>query len=325
MTLRRETPPLSVAPMMRRTDRHFRYFMRLLTRETLLYTEMIVAQAILRGDREHLLDYSEAEHPIALQVGGSRPDRMAECARIAETWGYDEININVGCPSARVQKGDIGVCLMGEPETVAACVEAMREACELPVTVKHRIGFDERDSFGEMVEFVRRVADAGCRRFTVHARKAWLEGLSPADNRNVPPLRYDDIYRLQREFPGLDVEINGGIESLEAVESHLECVEAAMIGRAAYDRPYLFAEADRRIFRVDREPPTRREVARQMADYAEWWLSEGGKLSHIVHHIMQLYSHQPGAGAWREYLGEHAGADDPEVILEAAKRAEARR
>jgi tRNA-dihydrouridine synthase A len=311
--------------MMRRTDRHFRYFMRLLTRETLLYSEMVVDQAILKGDREHLIGYSEAEHPLVLQVGGSDPDDMAECARIAEDWGYDEININVGCPSSRVQKGDIGVCLMGEPETVAGCVEAMRQASELPVTVKHRIGFDERDSFGEMAEFVRTVAEAGCRRFTIHARKAWLDGLSPADNRNVPPLRYEDIYRLKEEFPPLDIEINGGVESLDEVEAHLEHVDAAMIGRAAYNRPYLFAEADRRIFGVDHDPPSRLEVAREMADYAEWWLSEGGKLSHIAHHIMQLYSHQHGAGAWREHLGEHAGENDPAVIVEAAERAEQRR
>lgn len=309
--------------MMRRTDRHFRYFIRQLTERTLLYSEMIVAEAILRGDREHLLGFSEEERPLVLQIGGANPDKMAEAARIGEQWGYDEVNINVGCPSARVQDGEFGVCLMGEPETVAESVTAMREACDLPVTVKHRIGFDDRDSFAEMAEFVRTVAEAGCYRFTVHARKAWLDGLSPADNRNVPPLRYEDVYRLQKEFPVLDIEINGGIDSLDEVEQHLESVEAAMIGRAAYDRPYLFAEADRRIFGDDAfEPPARMEVARTMAEYAEWWLSEGGKLSHIAHHLMQLYSHQRGAGRWREYLGEHAGEDDPQVIVEAAERAE---
>ena len=318
---RGQTPPLSVAPMMQHTDRHFRFFLRQLTRRTLLYTEMIVSQAIIHGDRERLLGYSELEHPLALQVGGSDPQQMAECARIAEAWDYDEININVGCPSSRVQEGNFGVCLMGEPETVAECVAAMRQSCELPVTVKQRIGFDERDRFSDMAEFVRTVADAGCRRFTVHARKAWLEGLSPEDNRNVPPLRYEDVYRLKREFPTLDIEINGGVESLDAAEEHLKEVDAVMIGRASYDRPYIFAEADSRIFGDDREVPDRLEVAEAMADYAEWWLSQGGKLAHITHHIMQLYSHQPGAGTWRRYLGERSGEDRPEIIVEAAKRA----
>ena len=318
------TPPLSVAPMMQRTDRHFRYFIRLLTERTLLYTEMIVAKAIIHGNRERLLGFSDSEHPLALQVGGDEPDEMAECARIAEEWGYDEVNINIGCPSQRVQQGNFGVCLMAEPELVASCVEAMREACNIPVTVKHRIGFDDRDRFADMAEFVGVVAEAGCRRFTVHARKAWLDGLSPSENRNVPPLRYQEIYRLKREFPGLDIEINGGIETLDQVEAHLEHVDAAMIGRAAYDRPYLFADADTRIFGHDRDPPSRLEVAEKMADYAEWWLSQGGKLSHITHHIMQLYSHQRGAGAWRQHLGEHAGSNDPTLILEAAHRAEAR-
>lgn len=309
--------------MMQRTDRHFRFFLRLLTRRTLLYTEMIVADAILHGCREHLLEFSEREHPLALQVGGADPSSMSECAEIAEDWGYDEININVGCPSARVQKGDFGVCLMAKPELVARCVARMREAADLPVTVKHRIGFDEHDSYDQMANFVGTVADAGCRRFTIHARKAWLDGLSPADNRNVPPMRYEDVYRLKREFPELDIEINGEIETFEEISGHLERVDAVMIGRAAYDRPYRLARADRRIFGADRNPPPRREVAERMAEYAEWWIEKkGGKLSHITHHIMQLYSHRRGAGAWRRYLGEHSNSDDPDVIRRAADRAE---
>jgi len=318
------TPPFSVAPMMQRTDRHFRYFLRLLTERTLLYSEMIVADALLNGAREHLLDFSETEHPIALQVGGSDPEKMARCARIAEDWGYDEININVGCPSSRVQKGDIGVCLMADPEQVAQCVSSMRAAADLPVTVKHRIGFDDRDRYVDMARFVETVADAGCPRFTVHARKAWLDGLSPTDNRNVPPLRYEDVYRLSREFPRVDIELNGGIETLDDIRTHLENVDAVMVGRAAYHRPYRLGHIDREIFGVDRDPPSRRQIAERMADYAEWWIEEkGGKLSHITHHIMQLYSHRRGAGEWRSYLGEHTDSDDPEVIREAAARAEA--
>jgi tRNA-dihydrouridine synthase A len=199
----------------------------------------------------------------------------------------------------------------------------MRGACSLPVTVKHRIGFDEVDAYEDMARFVDIVAGAGCRRFTVHARKAWLDGLSPKDNRNVPPLRYEDVYRLKEDFPDLDVEINGGIDTLDEVDEHLDHVDAAMLGRAAYDRPYIFAEADHRIFgEPETEPPPRREVAAEMADYAEGYLADGGKLSHIVHHIMQLYSHSRGAGAWRSYLGQNAGEDDPEVIREAMRKAE---
>lgn len=318
-----ETPPLSVAPMMERTDRHFRYFIRQLTRRTLLYTEMIVADAILHGNREHLLAYSEIEHPLVLQVGGSDPDKMAECAAIAEDWGYDEININVCCPSSRVQEGEFGVCLMAEPEVVARCVAAMRDAAGLAVSVKHRIGFDDRDSYEQLAAFVETVADAGCRRFTVHARKAWLDGLSPKDNRNVPPLRHEDVYRLDREFPELTFELNGGVETFDEMHEHLEHVDAVMIGRAAYDRPYRLAGADREFFGVDRDAPSRREVAAEMANYAEWWIEEkSGKLSHIAHHIMQLYSHRRGASEWRSYLGEHAGSNDPDVIREAAERAD---
>jgi len=318
-----ETPPLSVAPMMERTDRHFRYFMRQLTRRTLLYTEMIVADAILRSDREHLLAYSDIEHPLVLQVGGSEPEKLAECAAVAETWGYDEININVCCPSSRVQEGEFGVCLMADPATVARCVAAAREAANLPVSVKHRIGFDERDSYDQLAHFVGTVADAGCHRCTVHARKAWLDGLSPKDNRNVPPLRYEDVYRLAREFPDVDIELNGGVETFDEMRDHLERVDAVMIGRAAYDRPYRLVRADRELFGEPSDVPSRREVAERMAEYAAWWIEKkGGKLSHIAHHIMHLYSHRRGAGEWRSYLGEYSDSDDPDVIREAADRAE---
>lgn len=317
-------PVLSVAPMMQRTDRHFRYFMRLLTRHTLLYTEMVVAKAIVHGNSERLLAFDAAEHPVALQIGGDDPETMAQAARAGEAAGYDEININVGCPSSRVQDGNFGVCLMGEPERVARLVEAMKGACELPVTVKHRIGFDDRDSYEEMADFVDTVSAAGCSHFTVHARKAWLDGLSPTDNRNVPPIRYQDVYRLQEEFPDLTIELNGHIETLDDIESHLEHVDACMVGRAAYERPYRFAEADARLFGDDHPIPSRAEVARQMADYAERWMSNGGRLQQVTSHLINLYSHRRGAGVWRRHLSEHDHLDEsgPELIVEAMRRAE---
>jgi tRNA-dihydrouridine synthase A len=317
-------PVLSVAPMMQRTDRHFRYFMRLLTRHTLLYTEMVVAKAIVHGDAERLLAFNEAEHPVALQVGGDDPETMAEAARAGEAAGYDEININVGCPSSRVQDGNFGVCLMGEAKRVAQLVESMRDACDLPVTVKHRIGFDDRDSYEEMADFVETVSGAGCTHFTVHARKAWLDGLSPKDNRNVPPIRYEDVYRLKDEFPSLTIELNGHIETLDDIESHLQQVDACMIGRAAYERPYRFAEADEQLFGDEHPVPSRPEVARKMADYAEDWMARGGKLQAVTKHIINLYSHRRGAGVWRRYLSEHDHLDEsgPEIIVEAMRRAE---
>ena len=247
--------PLSIAPMMERTDRHYRYFMRQMTRRTLLYTEMITTAAILHGDREKLLGFSSEEKPLSLQVGGDNPQELAECARIAEDMGYDEINLNVGCPSNRVQNGNFGACLMAQPERVAQAVEAMQKAVDLPVTVKHRIGIDQRDRYEDMAHFVRIVSEVGCRRFTVHARKAWLKGLSPKENRNIPPLRYQDVHRLKQEFPHLFIEINGGITTLEQVQEQLKLVDAVMIGRAAYDNPYLFATVDRDLYGEDVTPP----------------------------------------------------------------------
>jgi tRNA-dihydrouridine synthase A len=313
------TYPLSIAPMMRRTDRHFRYMMRLLTRRTLLYTEMVHTREVLDSDRERALAHSDTEHPLSLQLGGDDPTQLAECARIAQDWGYDEVNLNIGCPSSRVQAGNFGVCLMGQPDLVARCVEAMAEAVDIPVTVKHRIGFDEQDSYEEMAHFVRTVAGAGCRRFTVHARKAWLDGLSPKENRNVPPLRYEEVYRLKDEFDGLFIEINGGIQTLDEVEVHLERVDAAMIGRAAYDMPYLFAEADRRIYGDPWQVPSRHEVVEQMLPYIERRLAKGDKLSYISGHMINLFAYQPGAAAWRRHIGQHAhGADaGVEVIADA--------
>lgn len=311
--------PLSVAPMMDRTDRHFRYFMRQITRRTLLYTEMVTSAAILHGDKEHLLGFSPEEKPLALQVGGDNPKELAECARIAENMGYDEINLNVGCPSDRVQNGNFGACLMAQPERVAKAVEAMIEAVNIPVTVKHRIGIDECDRYEDMANFVRIVSDAGCQRFTVHARKAWLQGLSPKENRDIPPLRYGDVHRLKQEFPHLFVEINGGFTNLEQVKEQLKLVDAVMIGRAAYDNPYLFATADSEIYGEEGIPLTRHEVAEVMCSYIDCWVAKGLKLNKITRHMLQLFSGQPGSRAWKRILTEKScilGAGS-EVVREA--------
>ena len=292
--------------MMERTDRHYRYFMRQMTHSTLLYTEMITTAAILHGDREKLLGFSPEEKPLSLQVGGDNPQELAECARIAEDMGYDEINLNVGCPSNRVQNGNFGACLMAQPERVAQAVEAMQKAVDLPVTVKHRIGIDQRDRYEDMAHFVRIVSEAGCRHFTVHARKAWLKGLSPKENRNIPPLRYQDVHRLKQEFPHLFIEINGGITTLEQVQEQLKLVDAVMIGRAAYDNPYLFATVDRDLYGEDVTPPTRRKVVEAMLPYIDYWIAKGLKLNAISRHILQLFAGKPGTKAWKRHISENA-------------------
>jgi tRNA-dihydrouridine synthase A len=304
---------------MDRTDRHFRVLMRQITRKTLLYTEMVTTGAILHGPRDELLGFSHIEHPLALQLGGDDPVALAECARIAEAFGYDEVNLNVGSPSDRVQSGRFGACLMADPDRVARAVEAMRSAVAMPVTVKHRIGIDDRDRYEDMDRFVAIVARAGCDRFSVHARKAWLSGLSPKENRTVPPLRYGDVHRLKREHPELVVEINGGIDSLDRAAEQLVYVDAAMIGRAVYDDPMMFAEADARFFGVDRPRPERRDVVLAMCEYAEHELARGTRLNRIARHMLNLFAHQQGARTWRRTLSTrsvkpHAGV---EVLLEA--------
>lgn len=298
--------PLSVAPMMDHTDRHFRYFMRQLTRCTLLYTEMVTTAAILHGDRHRLLGFSPEEKPLVLQVGGDDPGELAACARIAEAWGYDAINLNVGCPSDRVQNGNFGACLMTQPERVARAVAAMREATDLLVTVKHRIGVDNCDRYEDLANFVRIVAAAGCRHFSVHARKAWLQGLSPKENRTIPPLRYGDVQRLKQEFPHFWIEINGGFTSLEQVREQLHSVNAVMIGRAAYDNPYLFASADRDLYHKATQPPTRQAVVEAMLPYIDHWVVRGLKLHKISRHMLQLFAGCPGSRAWKRHLTEHS-------------------
>ncbi|MEO1373841.1 MAG: tRNA dihydrouridine(20/20a) synthase DusA [Cyanobacteria bacterium J06635_10] len=301
-----KTNPLSIAPMMDRTDRHYRYFMRQITRCTLLYTEMVTSAAIMHGDREHLLGFSPEEKPLSLQVGGDNPQDLAECARIAEDIGYDEINLNVGCPSSRVQSGNFGACLMAQPQQVADCITAMIDATKIPVTVKHRIGVDDLDSYEDMVNFVNIVSQAGCQRFTVHARKAWLQGLSPKENRDVPPLRYDDVHRLKRDFPDLFIEINGGFKTLVQVQQHLESVDAVMIGRAAYDNPYLFATVDKEFYTEEATFVNRREVVENMYDYIDKWAAKGLKLNKITRHMLQLFAGIPGSRAWKQHITENS-------------------
>ena len=311
----------SVAPMMDWTDRHCRSFHRVLSKRALLWTEMVTANAVIHGDRERLIGFSEDEHPLVLQLGGSEPDKMAEAAHIAESYGYDEVNINCGCPSDRVQSGAFGACLMREPETVAACVSAIRAAVSIPVTVKCRIAIDDAPPRETLFNFVAQVADAGCNVFTVHARKAWLQGLSPKDNRNIPPLRYDDVYRLKQEQPELWIEINGGIKTLGSAHTQLQHVDAVMVGRAAYDTPYIFALADREIYGAE-APLTRHQVVTAMLPYIARWTERGTKLHSITRHMLQLFHGQPGSRAWKRHLTDHscrAGAGTDVVMAAVAQ------
>ncbi|HEX9808342.1 MAG TPA: tRNA dihydrouridine(20/20a) synthase DusA [Alphaproteobacteria bacterium] len=310
---------LSVAPMMDWTDRHERCFLRRITRCTLLYTEMITTGAILHGDRERLIGFDPSEHPIALQVGGSDPEELGTCARIAGEAGFDEINLNVGCPSDRVRSGRFGACLMAEPAVVAEGVAAMSES-GLPVTVKCRIGIDGREAYDDLAAFVETVREGGVRSFAVHARIAVLEGLSPRENRQIPPLRYEDVRRLKREMPELEIVINGGIRSLDEATGHLAYLDGAMIGRAAYHDPWVLAAADARIFGVASSGVTRGQVIEDMAAYAEAHVAAGGRLPDITRHMLGLFHQVPGARAWRRHLAEnaHKAGAGPEVVLAAA-------
>jgi tRNA-dihydrouridine synthase A len=307
--------------MMDWTDRHCRFFHRLITRRALLYTEMVTAEAVLHGDRQRLLGFSPEEHPVALQLGGSDPGRLAEAAAIGADYGYDAVNLNVGCPSDRVQEGRFGACLMAEPEVVADCVAAMRARLSVPVTVKCRIGIDEQDSEADLERFISAVAGAGCRTFMVHARKAWLKGLSPRQNREVPPLDYGRVYRLKAAHPELEIVINGGIGSLDQAEGHLAAVDGAALGRAAYQNPYLLADVDRRLFGVTTAPPSRREIVETLLPYAERHIRTGGRLNNIARHILGLYHGQPRARAFRRHLSERAPRDGAGIgVLREALR-----
>ncbi|NOE16675.1 tRNA dihydrouridine(20/20a) synthase DusA [Ruegeria atlantica] len=311
---------LSVAPMMDWTDRHCRYFHRLLSAETLLYTEMVTAPALVRGGALHLLDYSPEEHPVALQLGGSDPEELAQAARLGAEAGYDEINLNCGCPSDRVQSGTFGAVLMKDPARVADCVTAMREAVNVDVTVKCRIGVDDQEPEDVLPAFLEHISAAGCQRVTIHARKAWLQGLSPKENRDIPPLDYDLVHRMKVEFSDLHISINGGINTLDEAAAHLEAgLDGVMIGRAAYHQPGdVLSDADRRIFGTGttRDPFA---IVQHMVPYVERHLANGGRLHQITRHILGLFAGRPGARAWRRALSEGAVRDGagPEVMLRA--------
>jgi len=305
--------------MMDWSDRHCRYFWRLLTRQALLYTEMVTTGALIKGDRERFLHFNEEEHPVALQLGGSDPRQLAQCARWAQEWGYDEVNLNCGCPSDRVQSGMFGACLMAQPQLVADCVAAMRDACDIPVTVKHRIGIDHMESYEELGAFVGTVAAAGCPVFIVHARKAWLQGLSPKENREIPPLNYPWVYRLKRDFPHLTIVLNGGIQSLEQCRAHLEQVDGVMLGREAYGNPWLLAQVDEVLFGTVSEARSRDDVVAALLPYARRQLAAGAQLNHITRHILGLFQGVPGARQFRRHLSENAWRKGAgvEVLTEA--------
>ena len=296
----------SVAPMLDWTDRHCRYFHRLLSQQTLLYTEMVTTGAIIHGKGDFLA-YNQEEHPVALQLGGSNPQDLARCAKLAQERGYDEINLNVGCPSDRVQNGRFGACLMAEPELVAECVAEMKSVVDIPVTVKTRIGIDEQDSYEFLTQFVSTVAEkGGCEQFTIHARKAWLSGLSPKQNREIPPLDYPRAYQIKKDFPELVIAVNGGIKTLEEAKQHLDHLDGVMVGREAYQNPYILSEVDQLLFGSEAPVKKRRQIVEEMYPYIEQQLSQGAYLGHITRHMLGLFQNMPGARQWRRYISENA-------------------
>jgi len=319
---------LSVAPMMDWTDRHCRVFHRQITRHTWLYTEMVTTGALIHGDVPRHLDYSEIEHPVALQLGGSEPGDLAKSAKLGEQWGYDEINLNCGCPSERVQKGAFGACLMAEPQLVADCVKAMRDAVSVDVTVKHRIGIDHVETYDFVRDFVGTIADAGCKTFIVHARNAILKGLSPKENREIPPLKPEYAYQLKRDFPQLEILINGGIKTLEEIDLHLQHVDGVMLGREAYHNPYLMAAFDARYYGDEAPPKSRAQVIEAMLPYVREQLARYGnngaglRLNSITRHMLGLMAGMPGARAFRQTLSDSKklAVGDPALLMEAFAR-----
>jgi len=318
-TLDRGAWRFCVAPMMDWTDRHCRYFLRLITRRARLYTEMVTAPALAHGDVARHLDFDPAEHPLALQLGGSDPTQLAQAARLGERWGYDEINLNCGCPSERVQTGSFGACLMAEPLLVADCVKAMRDTVSLPVTVKHRIGLDANHDYGFVRDFVGTVAAAGCGVFVVHARNALLKGLSPKENREIPPLRYEVVHRLARDFPSLVIVLNGGISDWATIEGELDEADGVMLGRAAYHDPYLLAGVDWKVFGDGRPARARAQVIRDLVPYAQAQLARGTPLRAITRHVLGLYHGQSGGRRFRQILSDASRlrSAGPELLLEA--------
>lgn len=308
-----------IAPMIDWSDKHCRYFWRLLTKHSLMYTEMITTGALLHGDAQRHLEFNNAENPLAIQLGGSNPDELALCARMAEDKGYDEVNLNCGCPSDRVQSGKFGACLMAEPELVAECFNRMQQAVNIPVTIKHRIGIDDQDEYEDLEKFVSVLKDAGCKTFIVHARKAWLNGLSPKQNREVPPLMYERVYQLKYDYPELEIIINGGITSLAEANYHLQQVDGVMMGREAYHNPFLLADVDIELF-SSQDPKTNREdVIKHFADYCETEIAKGTRLNHLTRHILGLYHGQRGGKAFRRHISEHVSRPGANVdILQQA-------
>jgi len=296
----------SIAPMMDWSDHNCRFFWRLLTRQALLYTEMVTTGALIHGDRARFLHFNTEEHPVALQLGGSDPKDLARCARWAQEWGYDEVNLNCGCPSDRVQSGMFGACLMARPDLVADCVKAMVDNCDIPVTVKHRIGIDHMQTYDELVGFVEPVAAAGCMVFIVHARKAWLQGLSPKENREIPPLNYPWVYQLKKDFPHLTIVLNGGIQTIQECQDHLQHVNGVMLGREAYQNPWMLSQVDEILFGMDKTAESRDDVIDALLPYAERQLAGGAQLNHITRHILGLYQGVPGARKFRRHLSENA-------------------
>lgn len=315
---------ISIAPMMDWTDRHCRHFHRQLTKHTWLYTEMVTTGAMLHGDLRRHLDFDQVEHPVALQLGGSEPEDLAKCAKLGEQWGYDEINLNCGCPSERVQRGAFGACLMAEPKLVADCVKAMRDAVSIDVTVKHRIGINEVDSYEFMRDFVGEIADAGCGTFIVHARNAILKGLSPKENREIPPLNYDYVYQLKRDFPALEIIVNGGVKNYAEIDLHLQHVDGVMLGREAYHNPYLMAEFDARYYQETLPILSRHEVLQAMIPYVQTQLDlhaqYGLKLNSITRHMLGLMAGLAGARLFRQTLSDakKLSSGRAELLLEAA-------
>jgi len=297
---------LSIAPMMDHTDRHFRYFMRIISPHALLYTEMITTGALIHGDRQRFLEHNADEYPLAIQLGGSNPEDLAICAVIAEEAGYDEVNLNVGCPSDRVQSGKFGACLMAEPGLVSECISKMSDAVDIPITVKTRIGIDDKDSYEELTIFIDCVKQAGCNIFIIHARKAWLIGLSPKENREVPPLQYETVYQLKKDFPELEFIINGGFTTQDAIMEQYEHVDGVMIGRAAYQNPYLLTDIEQALYGNETPQPTRYEILEKFIAYVQQNLDADVYLGHMTRHILGLFLGQPGARAYRRYISENA-------------------
>ena len=308
-----------VAPMLDWTDRHERYFLRLISSHAVLYTEMVTTGALIHGDKDRYLKYNKEEHPVALQLGGSDPKAMALCAKMAEDYGYDEVNINVGCPSDRVQNGAFGACLMAEPDLVAENVSAMQSAVDIPITVKNRIAIDEMDEYECLPNFLQKVSQAGCDTFIIHARKAWLKGLSPKQNRDVPPLNYDLVYQMKRDFPKLEIIINGGIKTLDQTEQHLKQVDGVMVGREAYHNPFIMSQVDQRFYDAEYKKKTELDILDQYMVYMQKQLDEGVYLKHMSRHLLGLFTGQAGAKAWRRHISENAYKEGAgiEVIQQA--------